>query len=52
MTARSSGGDDDARSVATVVPRELGAADEEDEEAVAEHGDSSPVKSSSLGINR
>ena len=34
-----SGDDDDARSVATVVPHELGAVDEEDEEAIAEHED-------------
>ena len=34
-----SGDDDDARSVATVVPHELGVVDEEDEEAVAEHED-------------
>lgn len=31
--------DDDARSVATVVPHELGRVDEEDEEAAAEHED-------------
>ena len=34
-----SGDNDDARSIATVVPHELGAEDEEDEEAVAEHED-------------
>ena len=31
--------DDDARSIATVIPHELGRVDEEDEEAAAEHED-------------
>ena len=34
-----SGDDNDARSVATVVPHDLGVVDEEDEEAAAEHED-------------